>query len=881
MKRILSIFFTLMVLGAIASAQPGGHPGGYPGGRPMGPPPGGFRPGQGPRGDFDPSRMDRSTQQVKQKKVRSGSTFKVVGTLRDSVSKEVLVYVNVAILDSADSSFVKGGSTDFDGAFDIADVPAGTYLMRVSYVGYQTLFRTFRVENNTALGTLFLKPGAATLKTVKITAERPLYAMDGEKMIYNVADDPSIQSGTTSDALQNAPGVEVDIEGNVTLRGVSSVEIWINDKPSKLTAENLKTYLETLPANALDHIETITNPSAKYATTSEAVINIVTSAHIKKNHFISFGLNGASQPSLSPWLSYMWAKERLSVNIFASGRYNYRHNEGNGWTRKFDNNLDTLAYDTTWNESENKRYSGNLFMNINYEIDSMTDLEVHGGLNYSLSNSYSYSGNIRDEHWLNNGAGNVYAFLDSTNSPQSTSGFGSLGANITRKFDDEGHNLRLFADGHFNWSGNDQTFSRTYLSSHPYNTGITYTMPGDDQKLYQTSSTGSQLSLNGRYNRPYSKDGEMSYGLGYGYNHNTTSYMPTANGATDLLRQYDLKSNDHNVDGDVNWTHRFGHFTLELGLGAGLTSMDYAYESDGASLYPSANLADQGSETFFTLTPSIHTSYRTEDLHNFKLNYTLRMNNPQASQLSTRRNYSEDSYRTGNPNLKGSLTHNAEIGWSKYFLRFGNIGIDGYARYSQNEISSLTDRVEDDILLRLIQYSMPENMGSSYRFGTSLNMTYRPSGFFNLRFYGNLYNAGYTYDYAALGKTYSDNMWSYSLRVNAWSKIFNKYQVFASARYTSPTQGLFSTSKARYSMDCGIRSDFFKRKLSVFVNVQDIFNWGKTIGGGSTNTNPLIQSENSSYTLNSRYISAGVTLRFGKMELERDARSGGESTDSE
>ena len=110
------------------------------------------------------------------------------------------------------------------------------------------------------------------LEGVTITAERPLFSVEGEKTLYQVSDDSTMQSGVASDALQNAPGVSVDAEGNITLRGTSSVEIWINDQPSNLTGENLKTYIQTLPANAIDHIEVITNPSAKYATQADGII---------------------------------------------------------------------------------------------------------------------------------------------------------------------------------------------------------------------------------------------------------------------------------------------------------------------------------------------------------------------------------------------------------------------------------------------------------------------------------------------------------------------------------------------------------------------------------------------------------------------------------
>src|SRR5574344_121044 len=865
------LFFVFMAL--LAVAQPGGHPGGFPGGRPpMGPPPNG-RPGDRPgnRGD------DSGNQTVRQKKITTaGSTFKVVGMLRDSVSNEVLSFVNVAALNAADSSFVRGAASDLNGSFSVTELPAGKYLLRISFVGYQNRYVPFTVENNTALGTLKLKPGAHTLAAVTITAEKPIYAMEGEKMIYNVTEDPSIQTGTTSDALQNAPGVEVDIEGNVTLRGVSSVEIWINDKPSNLTAENLKTYLETPPANALDRIETITNPSAKYATTAEAVINIVTTAHIKKNHFISFGLNGASQPSLSPWLSYMWANEKLSFNIYASGRYNYSENTSNGWMVKKNTSFDTVEYDTNSSLSESNRYSGNIFLNFNYTIDSMTELSAWMNASYGISNSYSYSSALRNESYT---GGAIYTYVDTNEIAGGRNLWGVFGGDYTHKYDNEGHNLRISAFGNFSSNNSTSRFVRSY------NGTTLYTDPLDYQKYKVSDDGGTSLNLDARYNPPSSKDGEMSYGLGYEIERNNTLFTPSyrlANGtdSVDLLRQYSLVDVSNSINGDVNWTHRWGGFTLELGMGADWTHMDFAYTADGSNIYNF--LTDAKTLNFLTYTPSIHTSYRTESMHNFKLNYTLRMRNPSSNDLTSRRTYDEDSYYVGNPNLKSSLTHSAEIGWTKFFSRFGNVGIEGYASYSTDEISSLTDATDgvDPYLLRSIQYTTPYNMGSSYQYGTSLNMTYRPNGFFNLRFYGNLYNSGYEMNYEKLGKTISDNMTSYSLRVNCWTKIMKNYQIHASASYRSPTQSLYMERKARYSLDCGVRADFFKRKLSAFINVQDIFNWGKTIGGGSTNTNPYLLSSTNSYVVNSRYISAGITLRFGKMELEKNSKSGGEDTES-
>ena len=879
----LKAFVILMMIfmaTPLVEAQPGG-PGGFPGGRP----PSGTRPkGRPPMPGQDwnnQSDNKKASEVKKKKKVKEGDTFKVVGSLRDSVSGEFLAFVNVAILDSADSSFVKGSATDFEGLFEIKDVPQGAYLLRISAIGYQNRMVPFRVENNTALGTFRLKPGATTLSTVEITAEKPLYAMDGEKLIYNVSEDPSIQTGTTEDALQNAPGVEVDVEGNVTLRGVSSVEIWINDKPSKLTEENLKTYLQTLPANALARIETITNPSAKYATDAEAVINIVTSAHIKSNQFVSFGVNGSNQPFVSPWISYMWAKEKLSINVFASGRYSFRDNENEGWSmRRTDNatgdGYDTTLYQTDTSKSGNRGYSGNIFLNINYEIDSTSEISVDGGgfLNYNKS----YSDRNTEQFYFNPLDTIAYNIGDTTTSP---SGFGHFGVDYTKKFDNEGHNLRTSINSRFSRNASDEYYNRNYTL---------YTLnsiPFDEERYLMTRNFNYGISLDARYNRPYSKDGELSYGLRADIQRTDNDYKRYNDHdgtLIDTLRTYHFDGEEEGVSADVNWTHRWGSFTLSTGLGYALNHTYYNYTSD--QLYPNGSpFADDSSFYTHSFRPSIHLTYRTEDMHNFKLNYSMRMSHPGEEDLTRFRIYGEDSYRTGNRDgLKPGYTHSMEAGWQKYFETFGNIGIEGYGRWSTNEISSLTDSKMDEFLDRIVSYSTPYNMGTSWRYGASLNMTYRPSGFFNVRLYANVYDYGYRMEYDRNDNGISTHQvderdkWSWSVRVNAWAKVFDQYQITMAFNYSSPTLSLMSEQKARYWFNIGVRSDFFNRKLSVFVNIQDLFNWGARYGFGSENTNPYYLSESTNKMLNSRYISAGITLRFGKLELERNAKEGDSET---
>ncbi|MCR4825954.1 MAG: TonB-dependent receptor family protein [Bacteroidales bacterium] len=862
MVMLLSVFCVM--------AQPPG--GGYPGGRP----PGGY-PGRPPmggdRGGWNQQQPQQSPTVKPKKKVREGATFKVVGLLRDSVAGTPLAYANVAVLDAEDSMLIKGTSANSNGYFEIEGIPQGECILRVWTFNYTPRHIPFTVKNNTNLDVIRLMPISTTLGEVTIKGEKPIYAMDGEKLVYNVSEDASIQTGTTEDALQNAPGVEVDVEGNITLRGVSSVEIWINDKPSKLTEENLKTYLQTLPANALERIEAITNPSAKYATDAEAVINIVTSAHVKSNQFVSFGVNGSSQPFISPWVSYMWTKEKLSVNLFVSGRYSARRNASESSSYQRRDAAVAGEYDTTWSninaqKDTNRSGSANFFLGINYEIDSTSEISFDCGGFYNNNNSRYAALRKQTYYYLDSMPPFSLDYIDTSFSK--TLGWSVMshaGIDYTKKFDNSGHNLRIGLNGRFSHNASDQWFNREYETYYDLN----------EHRYLLTRSYRYGADLDARYNRPYSEKGEMSYGLRTSHfqmSNDYKRYNDLEGTLIDTLRTYHFNGGSTNVNADVNWTHRWGGFTLSTGLGLGLLRDAYEYISD-------MPFADKGAPLFFSARPSIHLTYRTKNMHNIKLNYSMRMFHPGEEDLSQYRRYGDNSYSTGNPDgLKSGFTHSLEAGWQKYFNKFGNVGVEMYGRLSTNEISSLTDSEYDQYLDRVVSYSIPYNMGTSWRYGASLNATYRPTGFVNLRLYANVYDYGYKMEYDRDGVHQLDqrDKWSWSVRLNFWAKAFDWLQFTVAGNYTSPTLSLMSERKARYWLNFGLRSDLFKRKLSLFVNVQDIFNWGARFGSGSENTNPYYLSNNTNKMMNSRYISAGITLRFGKMELEKNVQEGDSAT---
>ena len=780
---------------------------------------------------------------------------KVTGTIVEEANGKAIPFVNIGLFRQADSVFVSGAASDDKGRFELL-APNGDYRLAVSAIGFQTFEQMLTVKGNQDLGKLQLKEGSTKLNEVVVAEKRPLFAVEGEKTMYNVAEDPSIQTGTLSDALQNAPGVEVDVEGNISLRGTTSVEVWINDKPSHMTAENLKTYIQTLPANSLDRVEVITNPSARYGSKADGIINIVTNAKIQKNEFFSFGVNGSTRPSVSPWMSYVWSNDKLTVNAYINGGYSIwkgqQFSDRSLYTQSgvlANHEIDTGRYNS-------KGYSTGGYFSLDYEIDTANSLNLwlSGWPNWSGTIS---NGSLLREEYYPNVLTTTYA---ERSDAYNRNYFANGGLYYMHKFNNEGRNLSVSLNG-MGWGG-----------SNGGDVDRIFTLPTDyilnmrqENSYYSTGVEGEIV-----YNHPYSEKGEFSVGLNSSYSperqYLRTDTLTNGEWVNDVYRSYHANFTDLSNEAFITVQHKFGGFTVKPGI---------RFVSELVSgAYPDSSQYDFRKH-FFSLRPSLHLSYRTESMHNFNLSYTRRIAAPGAEQLSSFPLYHMDSYSTGNPNLERVYTNSVEAGWTKYWDKFGSVGLSAYYRGKSNEVNEIQKSSDSTMYWlygRVVPYSYPVNVGKSHQLGFEYNMMYRPSGFFNLRFYANLYNNAI--ETAFEGQNYSFNTWSYSLSMNMWAKLWNKIEVTSSARYSSPTQMLFSEWHSRFSVNAGLKADFFDRKLSVFVNAYDIFNTNRW---GETNYSPYVQS-NSDGKYNSRSVSVGLTFRFGKMELEQRARQGADDS---
>ena len=782
---------------------------------------------------------------------------KVTGTIVEEANGKAIPFVNVGLFRQTDSVFVSGAAADDKGHFELL-APNGDYRLAVSAIGFQTFEQMLTVKGNQDLGQLKLSEGSTKLDEVVITEKRPLFAVEGEKTMYNVAEDPSIQTGTLSDALQNAPGVEVDVEGNISLRGTSSVEVWINDKPSHMTAENLKTYIQTLPANSLDRVEVITNPSARYGSKADGIINIVTNAKIQKNEFFSFGVNASTQPYIGPWMSYVWSNDKLTINAYINGGYSNWKGYNRVEQSLFTDEGVLVSHEIDSSNNSSKNFNTGGYFSLDYEIDTSNSLNLWVSCWPSWGNTTNFSMTGREE-FLPNPL--LTDYIESSNA-YDRSFFANGGLYYMHKFDSKGHNLSISVNGMGWGDGNGGNIERRFTNP------IEYT------HLYRQENSYSATGAEGEvvYTRPYSENGEISVGYTLDFDlekqYLKTDSLVGEDWMNDVYRSYKANFINLNNEAFITLQHKFGGFTVKPGVRfvSELVNGEYPYT------FPNDTTNYNFSKHFFSVRPSLHLSYRTESMHNFKLSYTMRIASPSADQLSKFPLYHMDNYSTGNPDLERVYTHSVEAGWTKYWDKFGSIGLSAYYRGKTNEVNTIQLSEYHWLYDRVVKYSYPVNVGKSYTTGLEYNMMYRPSGFFNLRFYANLYDSYIYTEYN--GEPYKFDKWSYSFRLNMWAKLWNKLEVTASGYYSSPTQSLFSERHARYGINAGLRADFFDRKLSVYVNANDIFNWNSF---GQDNYSPNVQS-NSNYKYNSRSIAVGLTFRFGKMELEQMARQGeGES----
>ena len=678
--------------------------------------------------------------------------------------------------------------------------------------------------------------------------EGPLFVNEGETVVYHISRDPQGKKGTVSDALQNVPGVKVDTEGNITLRGVSQVEVFINGKPAHFDSESQKNYLQQVSAASIERIEVMTNPSARYTTESgTGVINIITIGQSQSERHLSVGIQTNTQPVISPWISYIWNNEKFSFTANLKGTYSNTTKHTDKYSYSFVDQaetklveMDTANFLQSHGDDTARYYSMEVFFKGEYHPDEQNDFEVYLSITPRKSKTASLTNTFRREYINNIGE---YRYSVYNNNDQSMS-YGSLGMSWHHRFQKPGHQLGLLVNSDYDFGYFTAKEIRTFEEQPLLNRNIRQTNDFLD--------FGNETKL--EYTYPYNQQGELYASL-------SNTFIPDNNiglydtigidgYVNDALRSENRKFNKNHVMGVLMIQHQFGQLTIKPGLSYETTFLRARYFDT-----PEYDTVMR----FAHLLPSLHLSYRTDSQHNFSLSYTRKTDYPWMRYFTRRVNYEEESFILGNPLLKPTLIDVFELSWSKYWENLGSVNIKGYYNNSIDAINEVYDVAYSEVWGRVVSYRKPVNLNKYYEAGCEFNITYRPSATFNVRLDANVFDSYIEtmYDKTQDSVIISD-LWAYNLRLSTWAKLWNKLEVHATAYYNSPTQTLFATNQTAYGIDCGLRADFLDKRLSVLLNAYDIFNWNKE---DNYTFNPYYISY-SSYKANSRYVSLEVVYRL-------------------
>ena len=582
------------------------------------------------------------------------------------------------------------------------------------------------------------------------------------------------------------------------------------------------------------------------------MVNIVTRTKVKRNEFLTFGASGNARPQVSPWVSYVYGGKRFSFNIYAEYDYSHTWSDQSGSSTMLTPAGDTSAVRSYTSRYDHFRHGSYLWLSGHYDIDTQRTVSFWGGAYPQLTTGDGQS----DCQWREL----IYAPGDysyrSTSTYRMPSGGAFGGLDYTRRINPEGEKLWLQLGASTYAYRSESTQTRTYN-----------VLTGHDFTLQELSLRNDGLGASAEfgYTLPFGKAWELEVGVGGAYDFpshkvSTADSLIADAAVRDMLRSYSHSESSWKYLAFATLQRRFGDFTVKLGLQAGRKHKEGIWDG-----YTTATV----DRTWTVPVPSVHLTYHTKNMHNFSLSWTRRVEVPSTSDLTSFIEYGTEDYSIGNPALKPTVSHNVEGRWDKYFDGFGSVGTELFWNAARNTVSTIGDVAYNEVFGREVSYTMPYNIGNAEVAGGTLNVTYHPTAFLNVRLSAMAYHNHYRMMFRP-GEWVEDASWSGRLRLNAWAKLWNTLQVFGTVSYTTRQIAPMNIHEPTFRTDLGLSADLLDRKLSLYLNVKDIFG---SYGEEWQTTNPYYSGGGRS-TSSSQYISLGLTLRFGKMELESQARTG-------
>lgn len=733
------------------------------------------------------------------------ATGSISGLVLDA-AKQPLSFANVLLLNAADTSLLKAEYTTEDGTFEIPAVLPGTYFIQVSYVGLpERTTPPFRFAEGEVkrLETIVMDDASVDLAQATVTARKPLVEVHPDKTVFNVEGSINATGSDAMELLRKAPGVIVDNNDNIILSGKNGVRVYINNKPTHLSSDDLANYLRTLQSSDIERIEVITNPSSKYEAEGNAgIINI----KLKKDKRL--GANGTVNLGYSHGI-----KERYNggfsgnyrnkvMNVFGSYNYNdgASFNENNLYREQYDLIVDqTFAMDNKW-QSHNFRLGTDFFLSKQSTFGFLL-----------TGNKTNYDDHSNGTAFLSSPASTG---IDSTLRALTTStgDRDNYNANLNYRFDNgEGVTWNVDADYGFFKNNNVQDLPNTYLAGNGSDASAVLS-----EYIYKTIAP-TEIDI-----YAFKVDHERNIGKGKFSTGLKTSYVKTDND----FQFFNVIEDNPVVDPDrtnhfiytewvqaayVNYQRQLG----KVGFQAGLRVEHTNSEGDLTALKP---VNDQNvKRDYLDFFPSAGITWQVNDMNMLQATYSRRLDRPSYQDLNPfEGRVDELTFQKGNPFLNPQYTNSVQLTHTYKYMYNTSIS---YSK-TTDLIANITDVDARDSSAAFLT---TDNLASQKNLSLTFSAPFSFAKWWNS--YANL-NAYRTHNTADFGddKTVDITVYAFNIYMQHSFTLPKGFVAEISGWYNSPAvwEGTFETDDM-WSIDAGVQRKFFDDALTLKLSVSDIF----------------------------------------------------------
>ncbi|MCH5225631.1 MAG: TonB-dependent receptor [Muribaculaceae bacterium] len=805
----------------------------------------------------------------------------ISGKVVNKSTGEPMDFVTIQLLTPQGKPLAIGTSSDIDGTFTLQNVGDGEYILKVSNIGSVDQERTVKISgSDVSLGDIKLADDTKMLQEVVVEGIKSQMRFELDKKVFTVDANLTVAGTSASELLESIPSIEVDQDGNVSLRGDSSVTIWINGKESGLTADNRAQILEQIPAETIDRVEVITNPSAKFSPEGTAgIINIILKKDRRAGYFGSAEISADSRGGGNAGVNFNYNHSK--IDAFAGVGFRMRRNTGGSLS---DRRYETGEYLTSEGESPNRGNFVFFRLGGTFHATDKDDVSLSGFGMFGHNDSRSTTSYLSDlpDYWLSN--------LNKSKRKGSMKGT-HVELGYTHKWSD--YNM-LDINGSFNYWGGDNwnSYEQDRIYNFPYPDAIyndpdglyyydlyqeqtmNYATKSWEVKVDYTNRFSDYLKLETGYNGNFSKE-----------NTPTTTYQGTSK--ADMVIFPELY-NRFIYRNDINALYAtLGGTVKRFSYSAGVRAEQWTVHTKSLTFEEPENQQPWYKKNNFALFPSLFLSLSLPYENELQINYTRRLRRPWGGQLNSFTDISDPANISyGNPELQPQYSNSYELNYLKSWT-WHMISLSAYLRTTSN----MTNRIS--YLFGNVMYSTWANVANESNSGVEIVLKDNFFRVIDLTTTVNLYNnhiSAWTYyiDPVKEGlttlpsdpiKLSGDKQDSFAWSIRAmlgvrlpWSLSFQ-----ANGGYNSSMLTAQGSRQGGWSVDIGLRKNF--GNWSIAVNCRDLFDSRKFKSTTNGSGYPGYTQYNERWR-GGRTVRLTLKYSFGNMGNKRNDRNEGEPMDA-